>query len=171
MWATLIGSSVALFQGVAEHFIGEKNKKDKDVEIAQIKSNESLELAKINANSLNTQQGIEQSKVDQAQLSREIQELKFKQQEYSDFTKASASGTANLQDTGNKYINAVNGVIALTRPLITLFLIILCGYLAFKGHDTEERKQVILSLTWGMDYALSYWFVRRSSEKFLQKKN
>jgi hypothetical protein len=156
--ATAIGGGViGIAQGIFEKKQETKRLKikgEQDLQKFEIEQKSTIELAKHN--------------VDIAKYSSITSKNQQEQSEYSDFT----STAVEL----NK-IDAKSGISHLIRPFFSfgfflLFLTMIC-YDLFKGGEyyTDNMQYVMISL----DFILSYWFVRRGTEKqrlpVFQKKN
>lgn len=82
---------------------------------------------------------------------------------FDSFAKTIAQINAPLS---GKYLSEriANFIVALTRPIITLMLLIATIIFSLK-YGFENKKFILETIFSTLDYTIAYWFVRRSFEK------
>ena len=148
----LLGSGSAIVQNVLEkrderktQEINLKYQKETDIRIAEIQAK--------------TESSNAHESTKQANLHKQIEELKSESNRYEAIVKTSAY----LDKMEYKSVRIANFIIALTRPLVTFILLLLTIILS----TTMDIDEIFaLENTFAtLDYILAYWFVRRSIEK------
>ena len=150
--STVIGGGSALLQSFIE------KKQDQKTEELRLKyqNERDIEIAKIQATS---SERISFEVTKQNSLQAQISDNQTESARFNTIVEISAY----LDKMEYKSVRIANFIIALTRPVITLILLLLIIGLSFsiKGQELYLLEVGFSTLV----YTLAYWFVRRSYEK------
>ena len=150
--STVIGGGSALLQSFIE------KKQDQKTEELRLKyqNERDIEIAKIQASS---SERISFEVTKQNSLQAQISDNQTESARFNTIVEISAY----LDKMEYKSVRIANFIIALTRPVITLILLLLIIGLSF---SIKGQELYLLEVGFStLDYTLAYWFVRWSYEK------
>ena len=150
--STVVGGGSALLQSFIE------KKQDQKTEELRLKyqNERDIEIAKIQATS---SERISFEVTKQNSLQAQISDNQTESARFNTIVEISAY----LDKMEYKSVRIANFIIALTRPVITLILLLLIIGLSF---SIKGQELYLLEVGFStLDYTLAYWFVRRSYEK------
>ena len=150
--STVIGGGSALLQSFIE------KKQDQKTEELRLKyqNERDIEIAKIQATS---SERISFEATKQNSLQAQISDNQTESARFNAIVEISSY----LDKMEYKSVRIANFIVALTRPLITFILL---GFVVAVSLRVSLHEFFILETAFAtLDYALAYWFVRRSCEK------